>query len=97
MLRNCHICLSLGSDPHPSNVIFLRANGISINCHSPYFCIRPTSFDGPNTISNRPRDIIHLLPCRMPCRFFFHSSLFWSLKQSTVNWTWTISSFLTNK
>ena len=60
MLRDHNIssCLDPG---HDFNVIFIGANG--------NFALNRQLFGGPSAIFSRLWNIIHVLPCRMPCRF----------------------------
>ena len=64
------------------------------------FCVRPISKMWFLKIVQVTMKMIHLMPCRDPCRLHNHlaftSSLRWSLKRS-VKRTWTGSAFSTNE
>jgi hypothetical protein len=64
------------------------------------FCVRLTSKGWFLKIVQGPWNMIHLMPCRNPCRLYIHLAvhiLLWSLKRSVKKWTWTGAAFSTNE
>ena len=65
-----------------------------------WFCVRPTSKRWFLKVFQWLWNMIHLIPCRNPCRLYIHLaftySLRWSLKHRVMQ-TWTGSAFSTNE
>lgn len=74
MLSNRNICL--GSGPHRGTFIYIAIDDNWLIAKASSFGVHPPLFDGPNPIHDRPWNIIHLLPCRTPCRISIYSSIF---------------------
>jgi hypothetical protein len=74
MLRDYDVCL--GSSPHCHNVTFLETSGNIIDCRGPTLTLHLLLLRGPNAISSKPWIIVHLLPCRTPCRDLIHLNIF---------------------
>ena len=63
------------------------------------FVLDPPLQGGLDVKSGRPWNIIHCMPCKIPCRFCIHSNSLDPLRPSSSSekWSRTVSAFPTNK
>ena len=80
-----------------NKLLFMRASSHMIKWNKPTvvsvrsvmvsrFCVRPTSKSWFLKASKRPRDTIHSMPCKNPCRLYIHRAFTYSVGPSSIVW-----------